>query len=462
MTLKGFTSSGPLYSYTFHRIAGNLFFAVMLVYSIVYAVERIAYVDSAWLSFERINGEKFSFPGDRYGAFISEIPLYIATKLHLPLNVLVYVFSASYIILYYFVWRLCTFTLKNPAAGLVVMFGMVVGVRESFLHTVSETHQCIAYSALLLAVMMHDFRGRMLLKNAVAVATVLLVLFTHPMGIFTSAFVLGYYFTEKRKLKDPLLWLIAACIAAVALLNFLFPPNVYDEAQYDRLASASSASSFLDSGALRFLLLHFPHFYWLAELAGLIVITAFVLRREWLKLALTVGGVFGYIAIAGITFRNGDSSIMIERVFLPAFFMINLAFAHWITRETRLNKWIPMVLVVFFLVNGIRFINAGCLMYKKRVAYLDGLVQKGIAQGSDKYFLSEANTDMDKILVPWALGTETLIYSKLKYDKCISISMKDETCGPESVRLTRDYCLPVTQLNSAYFSLSAKPYEELR
>src|ERR1044072_1447985 len=111
---------------SFQRIAGNLLFIVLLIYSIVYAAERLCYIDSAWLFFERVNGEKFSFPGNRYSAFFSEIPLFIATKIHLPFKVLVYVFSTSYILLFYFVWRICTYTLKNPAAGLAILFGMII------------------------------------------------------------------------------------------------------------------------------------------------------------------------------------------------------------------------------------------------------------------------------------------------------------------------------------------------
>lgn len=444
----------------FHKIAGHVFFAVMCTYAIVYAMERIAYVDSAWLSFERINGERFSFPGDRYAAFISEIPLFLASTFHLPLKVLMYVFSVSYIVLYFLIWRLCVFTLKNHIAGIVVMFGMVVGVREAFLHTVSETHQCIAYSALLYAVMQHQFKRGNSLKYIFVAFVTLLVLFAHPLGIFTTAFVIVFYFTDNRTLRNPVLWIPAILLVGITVLNLVHPPNVYDEAQYDRLASSVGADSVWDSGALRFLFMHFPHFYWLPELAALIACVWFVLRKEWLRLAITVAGVIGYTIIAAITFRNGDSSIMIERVFLPTFFMINLSLA-WLMVNSKINKWIPIALFLFFTINGIRFINAGCLMYKKRTQYLDVLVQQALAQGKDKYILAHEDADHEKILVPWALGTETLIYSTIRYDKSVSITLEPEGCTPEFVRLTTPVCLPVSELNPHFFKLSAAPYERL-
>jgi hypothetical protein len=444
----------------FHKIIGHLFFATLFIYACVYAVERITYVDSAWLAFERINGETFSFPGDRFAAFFSQIPLYLATKFHLPFKALVYIFSTSYVLLYFLIWRICTYTLKSPVAGLVVMFGMFMGVREAFLHTVSETHQCFAYSGLLFALLSYNFNSRAI-KYSVIPFTTLLVLYSHPLGIFTASFALGYFFVLRRELRNVTIYIVAFLILAFALLNIIHPPNVYDEAQYSALTSGSGSDSFLKSGALNFLKIHFTHFYWLPELAGLIVFVWLVFRREYVKSVVLLLGVVGYVLIAAITFRAGDSSIMIERAFLPACFMINLAMADLLFRLNPRIRWIPVVLVLFFTVFGIRYINAGCLMYKKRVAYLDALVQRGIKGENDKYILDQGQADKEKILVPWALGAETLIYSKFRYDRCVTITMEPEACPGDYARIIKELCLPVGELNSEYFALSDKPYSPL-
>lgn len=444
----------------FHKIIGHVFFIAMFIYAIVYAAERITYVDSAWLSFERINGEQFSFPGDRYAAIFSEIPLWIGTKMHLSFKTLVYIFSTSYILLYFVVWRLCTYQLRNPVAGLVVILGMIMGVREAFLHTVSETHQCFVYSALLYAVLMYEFKSRKL-KYALAPIVTLMVLYAHPLGIFSAAFVLAFYAIQIRQFTNPILYVLGALIVLVVILNIIYPANPYDEAQYAQFASASASTSFFDSVAFNFLKIHFTHFYWLPELAGLIAAAWLLFRKEYLKLVCLAAGTLGYTAIACLTFRNGDSSIMIERIFLPTFFMINLVLADLLFRQNKSIKWVPIVLVLFFLVNGIRYINTGCLMYKKRVAYLDELVQRAIAGPGDKYILDEASANKELILVPWALGVETLIYSKFKYNECVTITLDKEGCDPQSARVTTSLCLPVRDLNPEYFLLSTNPYQPL-
>jgi hypothetical protein len=446
---------------SFQRIAGNLLFIILAIYAVVYAAERVSYIDSAWQFFCRVNDESFLFPSGRFGVFLSEIPLFIAVKLHLPFSFLVYTFSLSYILLYYLTWRLCTYTLKNPVAGLAILLSSVVGIRESFLHPVTETHQCVVFSCLLWALISYDFK-RPWLKTALACALTVFILFVHPIGVFTMGFVLLFFMIDKKAFRTSLPWLILTIILVISLWRFFAPTDPYDADQFAHLKNSGGISALTQSFALSFLKIHFTHFYWLPELALLIAAAALAFRKEWLKLSALIVSVAAYLIIACITFSQGDSSIMLERVFLPAFFMINLAFADLLAKQTRLNKWIPMTLVVFFMVNGIRYVNAGCLMYKKRVVYLDKLIQAGITQGNDKYILPDAKADKERILVPWAFGTETLIYSKFKYDKCISITIENASCPPGNCRVTSMLCLPVKELNQNYFQLSNAAYVDLK
>jgi hypothetical protein len=446
---------------TFHRIAGNLLFGVLFVYSIVYAIERVTYVDSAWLFFHGVNTESFSCTWERFSAFISEIPLYTAVKLHLPFKALVYVFSAGYILLFYIVWRICTYKFKNPVAGLLILFGLTLGIRELFLFTVTETHQCIVYSALFFAIIEYDFRKKQL-KYFLACVAALFIMFTHPLGIFTIGFALLYYTIERKNIKDPLIWLVAVIMIVSSLVNMIHTEMLHEVSPYSQLKNPGSFwSSIFNSKALDFLKIHFTHFYWVPELVAVIVFAWLIIKKEWLKLALTSLSVIAYLIITFITFRNGDSSIMTERIFLPVFFMINLVFADLLIKQ-KTNTWIAASLIIFFLANGIHYINGGCLMYKKRVAYLDDLVQQGIAQGNDKYILTNAKADKEKILVPWAFGAETVIYSKYRYDRCVIFWNDEPACTDGNCRITTELCLPVNELNQTYFHLSPAKYIELK
>lgn len=64
--------------------------------------------------------------------------------------------------------------------------------------------------------------------------------------------------------------------------------------------------------------------------------------------------------------------------------------------------------------------------------------------------------------MPWALGTETLIYSKFKYNKCISISTEESFCKKNNFYITNTYCFPIKNLNANYFQLKGETAQELK
>jgi hypothetical protein len=445
----------------FQKITGNLFFLAIAVYAIVYAIERVTYIDSAWIFYQGVNFENFSFGWERFGAFFSEIPLFIAVKLHLPFKALVYIFSLSFPLLYYMVWRICTYTLRNPAAGLVILLGMIMGVRETFIHTVTETHQVIVFSALLFALLEFEFKNNFK-KNILVSAALILVVFTHPFGVFTAGFTLLYHFAKSKKIKEAILPFAVLLLAGLGMAFFLSSGNEHNTVFFQKLKDFSFSSSPGGNRPLGFIEMHFMRFYWLPELAGLIAVLMLAFQKKWLLLIILFLSVFFYLLIALIIFREGDSSIMLERIFLPAFFMINISLADELANTKQLNRWIPMALVFFFLVNGIHYINNGCLMYKKRLDYIDQLTRDAIADGHELYFLSDARTDKEKILVPWAFGTETLVYSRFRYNKSISITLEDETCAAGTFRCIAEFCQPVSEFNTRYFNMKGEAYVELK
>lgn len=85
---------------TFQKIVGNLFFIVLLIYSIIYAVERVTYVDSAWQFFQRVNSESFFFPSGRIGVFFSELPLLLQSNFSYHFQ---YWFMYSPSVIFYFI-----------------------------------------------------------------------------------------------------------------------------------------------------------------------------------------------------------------------------------------------------------------------------------------------------------------------------------------------------------------------
>lgn len=450
------TSLQPATPFSF-RIIGHFWFLILLTYSIVYVAERFTYVDSAWQFFQRINGNGFIFPSGRYGVFFSQIPVFIALKCNASFGILAYTFSMSYILLYYFLWYLCTSILKNPTAGIAILFCTFMGVREGFLHPVTETQQCLMFSVLLYAQLRH-LSSKSIIGTGLIVFTTLLILFTHPVGVFTAGFATILFMVESKDFRSRTSWLVLIILGGVTLWRFFFPVDNYDAAFYDQLKGNGIAEQTAGNGALNFLFVHFVNFYWVPAFAGLVAVVWLALKKDWMRLGLTLTGVGVYILIAATTYSNGDSSILMERAFLPACFMISLVLAGLLAQTNFSRKWIPAVIILFFMVNGMRYINNGCLMFQKRTAFLDELIVRANQTDHDKFFIVPTNEDMEKIAIPWGLGTETLMYSTFRYDRPITITYQNETCDSLRIRITSFYCLPADSLNRRYFPVSNKPY----
>lgn len=449
------TSSQPANPLSF-RIIGHAWFLILLIYSIVYVAERFTYVDSAWQFFQRINGNGFIFPSERYGVVFSQVPVFIALQCGVSFTTLAYIFSMSYVLLYYLIWYLCTSVLKNPAAGLAVVFCTFMGVREGFLHPVTETQQCLMFSVLLYAQLRREGQ-RSFLSAGLIVLTTLVILFTHPVGVFTAGFAAVLFMIESRDFRSRISWLVLSILAGITLWRFFFPIDNYDAAFYDQLKGNGEPEA-STNGALNFLVIHFVNFYWVPAVAASVTTIWLAMKKDWWRLGLTLGGVGAYLFIAAATYANGDSSILMERAFLPACFMVSLVFAGLLAQPDFSRKWIPAVVIIFFLVNGVRYINTGCLMFKKRTAYLDALITRANQTAHDKFFIVPSAEDKEKIMIPWGLGTETLMYSTFRYNRPVTITYENETCDSLSIRLTSFYCFPVDSLNPKYFPFSANPY----
>lgn len=373
---------------------------------------------------------------------------------------LAYIFSASYILLYYFIWHLCTSLLKNSAAGLAILFCTFMGVREGFLHPVTETQQCLIFSVLLYALLSSkDTLGVFRVCSIVFVS--LLILFTHPVGVFTAGFAVLLCVIESGNYRNRIAWLVLCILGSITLWRFFFPVDNYDAAFYAQLKGSNADEASTSNGALNFLVIHFVNFYWLPAVAALVVVVWLSLKKDWLRLGLTIAGVGGYLIIAATTYSTGDSSILMERAFLPACFMISLIIAGLLAQTSFSRRWIPVTVIAFFLVNGVRYINTGCLMFKKRTAYLDGLVTRAKQSTNDKFFFPPNEEDRKMIGIPWALGTETLMYSTFKYGDPVTITYQNEICDSLSIRLTSFYCFPADSMNQNYFPVSSSSYRAL-
>ncbi len=442
----------------------HITFGVLAFLSIYFVTERLCYVDSAWQFWDRVNFEHFVFPSNRYGVFISEIPLFVAVKLGLPLKALVYIFSVGYIALYYLVWRICVYSLKSETAGLTLLLGLCIGVRQSFCHTVTETHQCLVYCALLFAVLDSSVICKEIYRWVLALTISVLALATHPVAVFPILFLTGFYLVKNNKLFSPLAYSVVALTVGIAFIRFLFPENEYDASQYGPLKNLSDLSFNLkEYYSLAYLVRRFRFNYWVVLAVALVTIILVWKEKIPLKGCFSALGVLGYFVLSIIAFRRGDSDLMMEKNFLPGIFMVNLVFADQFIRCNFQNDFRKMGAFSFILISGIVVIIYGCLYFQKRNIYLLSLIDKAASKNISKAIFTSSTCNPNKLEIPWAIGCESLLLSQFTYGECWTIVLKspDMTIDENGLCFipVKWCCFAKKNLNPKYFPVPQVPYK---
>ncbi|TND09647.1 MAG: hypothetical protein FD123_1004 [Bacteroidetes bacterium] len=451
--------SSPVF---FLRLAGHVFFLLLFLLAMVYAVERVSHVDAAWQFWERVNGGTFVYPESRYGVILSELPLWLAVKAGLPFNALVYINSGSYIVLYYGIWLLCVYRLKNMAAGTAVLFALCLGIKLTFLHTVTESHQAIIFSVLLFAVLNSEVIKKRSLHILFSLAATILVLLTHPFALFTAGFAAAWQMVVSRKFRSPAPWLVFALVAGFSLFRFLTAgEHSYDATHYDHLKSVP-ALELLSQGSYFIKIFggYFAQLYWLPSLVFIITVILMVRRRDWLKLSVFSGALFFYIIVAAITFYNGDSLQMMERAWLPPFFMLSLAFAGQLAVPEIKPAYVMKIMPVLFLFGGLLLINQGCIVFRKRAEYYYAMMEQGMKLGADQVIIPDKKMNTGRIQAAWAMGTESLVLSTFRFGKSMTIIPQSQlkTHTPGFYMINDVDSMHVNMLNPKYFQLSGNGY----
>ena len=143
-----------------YKYLGHIGFWILLLLSVLFYKERILFNDTVFQFFKIVNFEKFNIEAMRYSTVITQIPVLIALKLNNGLRTLLMIYSISFVVVYYMVFILCIHVLKNPAAGIAILFSLIICITESFFHPCTETHQAIVYSILLYAILQYNFNPK--------------------------------------------------------------------------------------------------------------------------------------------------------------------------------------------------------------------------------------------------------------------------------------------------------------
>jgi hypothetical protein len=170
-----------------------------------------------------------------------------------------------------------------------------------------------------------------------------------------------------------------------------------------------------------------------------------------------------YMGVMSVGLHNGDSHIMMERVYLPAFLMVYLVLGEQLCTPGFRFIRTMYFLIPLALLAGMYQLNQGGIVYRKRAEYLCELMQRGqqiSGTEQDKFFITPTEADSAKIQIFWSLGTETLVLSRFHLGQNITLAVSDSLppCDDDYYMPSNTSFVPISYLNAKYFSLSKRRY----
>lgn len=373
--------------------------------------------------FSSVNDGAFFFQESRYGVFPTQVPLVLGIHLQLPMKWLVAIYSLSFPLVYGIILWVVQYRLRSMAAALALTATLLIGWASTFFHCTTETHLLLAASALLYAT--YEAFGRdtgHLVRRAVPFVVVVWCLTIHPNALFTVGFVTGLaWINGLVTLRSGLVSLGIAAAYTLAAMG-MAEKGSYDANQYDTLLGGLDRITHIGDLAAVWFLKEWIGGQYLAPAAMAVAVILF--SRNWRSAGFMVVCVAGFVLITILTFPNGDSLAMMEKSYMPALFMIVLAFCTMLPRVR--FPGLAAALVCAGAIHSVYNIREAGLPYSQRLDMMRALLD---GPGADTQKMAMRKTPFEGTRLVesnWALSMDALIMSRCMGPVAKTIFMDDQ------------------------------------
>jgi len=227
-------------SITYIAQSGVIINIILILLSIVFAKERVLFLDSAIYLFEIVNTESFHVPYRRFvNVFNQFLPL-IGVKLHLKMNVLFFLYSLNIQLLHSVLFLIVAFGLKQRGFALAIPLIQILLCYESFYLPISELAIGISFLVVLIATLRSkDQLNPITFKSVIALLSVIII-FSHPIMVLPISFMLLWSLIDHKKedelfSAERLLWIVLILI--IIAQTFLFRQVYESERTFDLMNS---------------------------------------------------------------------------------------------------------------------------------------------------------------------------------------------------------------------------------
>ena len=454
-------------------ITGHISFFVLIALSVIFANERVIYIDSAAQLFEMIQRDGFAVYDHRMTMLITQSLPLLFIWMGAGLQSVIIAYSVAAPLLAYLVFLVIAYILKDVRLGLLLLLPLLC-MRCTFYHAISETFSLIIYATLLLALIRYHTPEKGLIAFiyylSVALCTLCCV-FMHPIGMFFVLFLLGYHFVDCQMKPSKVFILIAVTLLVSATVK-LFLTSGHDAGYMPTWQDIIYC--FHHPGDLKIISRFFTRiidFYIYPIALYAIVLVWHIRHKQWWRMAFGILFNICFFGMSVIVYRREGGAVGVERAFLPLMFFAAIPFLCEVLPhiDVRRNHLFLIIFVAALTFAFAKIIDTS-KHYRSRLAKLNEVSTVALEMGQHK--LVADVTSIDNVFHPtWCNSFETMLLSALQGpDRTVTFYVEDEPIQLDNPNYQDSTSFIAVSwwrmwlyktLRPQYFILPQQPYQQL-
>ncbi len=397
--------------------------------------------------------DKIEIMAGRWPASIIRWLPFLAIKAELPLQVVLHVFSFSYLLFHFLVFVVLRWGMREKKLSDFYALWLLLISGHAFFWNNSELIQACSVLFIFMGLVKKEQSG--LPRMLALFLNLVLLLFYHPLIIIPIVAVLIFWILQNKKRAKEYLSYTGIAILLYFAKTSMFT-NWYDSGKQDAFKNnvEEYGLGILQSeGFLNNMQSFISGWNSVITLAALAAMYFFYKEKKWLcLLALPIGIILYNILIAladpkvSYTFYN-------EVNFIPLVAIILLGCMQ-LSHRVVANKILCLVLLLFFVFR----ISYDARFYTDRINYWESELSKV----EEKTIKAESEVDMSKLLMSWASPYESILINHLgesRQEKTLLVhpkasDIKDRSNPTKFITHFKPYTME--EVNARYFNLTSK------
>jgi len=414
---------------------GSITYIILAILAVILYIERTAFLDISFHLFYILKDGNFAIQNNRFGAFMTQLFPLIGSKIGLPLDVIMKLYSVGFVLYYFSIFLIITKFLKVQKFGIVLLLFSTLIVADTFYWIQSELPQGIAFMILYFATI-YSMDNNEKLKNWLqlpVLATMLVTLaFFHPLLIFpflfSTIFLYLDYPSQRNYLKGGFLFYFF-----LLLIKSLFFKTSYDSTAMGGIKNFIELfPDYLFLNSNKQFVLDIVNKYYLLVLVFLGMTYYYVKKSKFTKAFLIATFFIGYLLLVNVSYPKGAESFYLENLYLPLSIFVTLPYVF----DLKLNNKVYLSLLILILGISLLRISINHKIYSSRVALLENYMSETQYLPEKKIIITEKQFPMDTLMMSWATPYEFWLLSTTSKNETRSIMITDDI---NEVEWTKNY-----------------------